>query len=374
MTDGSVFAAGEPNELGLKRGFCSGIPLAHGELGIGERGLNRERRLRCDASSELEAAVVLGAVRHDFLHEADSVGFDGVEHVARENPAHRVAPARRTREPNGRAAERQNSSRHLDLAETRRVGRDDDVTRERELNAQGEARALHGHHDGLRELLTRDLPRVDAVVGDDAESVGADARTHVGEVETAREVITVREDKSDAKLGVALEKAVGRRELLHELHVGGVALVGSVEADEQNMPVALNGDAGGVTAVRHATRLRLPCDAVAIIDTMRNRLAPLAVLAVAAGVLLSSCTSVYLLVSPEQVATAAEDALEAQVGSRPEMDCGTDDVKLVNNTKVDCILTDPATGEKFEAPVTISDVDGTDYRVNVSVSDEAIKE
>lgn len=107
---------------------------------------------------------------------------------------------------------------------------------------------------------------------------------------------------------------------------------------------------------------------------MKNRLAPLVALAIAGGALLSSCTSTYLLVSADQVATAAENALEAQVGSRPDMDCGTDDVTLVNNTKVDCILTDPATGEKFEAPVTISGVEGTDYQVNVSVSDEAISE
>ena len=108
---------------------------------------------------------------------------------------------------------------------------------------------------------------------------------------------------------------------------------------------------------------------------MKTSLIPLVVLTIAASALLSACTaSGYLLISPDQVATAAENALEAQVGSRPDIDCGTDDVKLVNGTKVDCILTDPSTGERFNAPVTISEVAGTDYKVSVQVGDEALKD
>ena len=75
----------------------------------------------------------------------------------------------------------------------------------------------------------------------------------------------------------------------------------------------------------------------------------------------------------DQIAEAAEGALEQQVGSRPSVDCGADDVRLVKGTKVDCVLTDPETGERFDAPVTITKVDGTDYAISVQVSDEPIK-
>ena len=107
---------------------------------------------------------------------------------------------------------------------------------------------------------------------------------------------------------------------------------------------------------------------------MLTRFVPGVLVALVPVVLLTACTaSAYLLVSPSEIATTAENALEQQVGSRPAIDCGTDDVTLVNGTKVDCILTDPATGEKFEALVTISGVDGANYSVSVNVGDEAIK-
>ncbi len=80
----------------------------------------------------------------------------------------------------------------------------------------------------------------------------SDARHDVGEVEPAREVIAVREDHADAQLGVTVERAVGQGELLEHGDVGGVALVGTVEADEQHVPVALDGNANRGLGVGHA--------------------------------------------------------------------------------------------------------------------------
>lgn len=106
---------------------------------------------------------------------------------------------------------------------------------------------------------------------------------------------------------------------------------------------------------------------------MTNRLLSLAVVTAASALVLTACTfSANLTVPASQVATTAEDALEAQIGSRPEIDCGTDSVPLVNGTEVDCVLTDPATGERYEAPVTISNVDGSKFTVNVDVADAPI--
>jgi hypothetical protein len=92
---------------------------------------------------------------------------------------------------------------------------------------------------------------------------------------------------------------------------------------------------------------------------------------VAAGtLLLSGCIyNPNISVPADKVAETAEDALEAEIGARPDIDCGTDLVGLVNGTKLDCLLIDPASGAEFDATVTIDDVDGTNYTVNVKVAD-----
>ena len=113
-----------------------------------------------------------------------------------------------------------------------------------ELDAEGEAGALHGDDDGLAELLARDLPWVDAALARERQAVGPDARTEVGEVEPGREMVADGVDEADPQLGVAFQLAVGGGERVEQLEVGGVALVGTVEADEQDVPAALGDDLG----------------------------------------------------------------------------------------------------------------------------------
>lgn len=106
--------------------------------------------------------------------------------------------------------------------------------------------------------------------------------------------------------------------------------------------------------------------------SISHRLRLLAVPLVVATALLSACSvsaSANLTVPASDVADVAASALEEQVGMRPEMDCGSGSVDLVDGTQVDCVLTDPTTGTEFDAPVTISDVDGTDYHVEVEVAE-----
>lgn len=110
----------------------------------------------------------------------------------------------------------------------------------------------------------------------------------------------------------------------------------------------------------------------ALRPTTRARSAAAA--AVTLGVLaLSACNvsaSANLTASPEAIATEAEDAIEEQVGSRPEVDCGDEQVDLVDGTVVECELTDPTTGTVYDMSVTLSDVDGTAFRIAVQVADE----
>jgi hypothetical protein len=101
------------------------------------------------------------------------------------------------------------------------------------------------------------------------------------------------------------------------------------------------------------------------------RIAQQLLLVAATAILLTGCSvSTTPTADPADVAATAADALEQQVGTRPELDCGTETVNIVDGTVVDCVLTDPATGLQYDAPVTISDVDGLDYVVNVDVAAE----
>jgi hypothetical protein len=70
------------------------------------------------------------------------------------------------------------------------------------------------------------------------------------------------------------------------------------------------------------------------------------------------------------VASVAEDALAQQVGSRPSIDCGSDDVKIVEGTVVKCTLTDPANGQQLGATVTITTVNDGKYTVDVQVASQ----
>jgi len=104
---------------------------------------------------------------------------------------------------------------------------------------------------------------------------------------------------------------------------------------------------------------------------MYKRIAQTLVVCAAAATLLSGCSiSGTVTADPADVAASAADALEQQVGSRPEMDCGAETIEIIDGTVVNCVLTDPETGLMYDAPVTISDVDGLDYVVNVDVAAE----
>lgn len=103
------------------------------------------------------------------------------------------------------------------------------------------------------------------------------------------------------------------------------------------------------------------------------RTSRLAILAAAAGLLataLTGCTfSASATASPDDIATLAEDALEGEIGQRPEIDCGDDSIPLKEDSVVPCLLTDPASGAEFDADVTLTKVDGTNVTVSVQVAD-----
>lgn len=76
-------------------------------------------------------------------------------------------------------------------------------------------------------------------------------------------------------------------------------------------------------------------------------------------------------VSSDKVSELAEDALEEQVGQRPDIDCGDEEFPLEDGATRTCLLTDPASGTEYDAEVTLSDVEGTTFHVGVEVATQA---
>jgi len=85
---------------------------------------------------------------------------------------------------------------------------------------------------------------------------------------------------------------------------------------------------------------------------------------------LAGCTasaSANLTVPASKIAQDAEGAL-AEIGEA-DVDCGDGTVDLVDGEVVECELTDPATGTVYDTTVTLSDVEGTNYHVDVQVAE-----
>jgi hypothetical protein len=76
-------------------------------------------------------------------------------------------------------------------------------------------------------------------------------------------------------------------------------------------------------------------------------------------------------VESSRVSELAEDALEQQVGARPDIDCGSDEFALEEGASRTCVLTDPASGTEYDAEVVLSDIDGSKFHVDVEVADTA---
>ncbi|THV23628.1 DUF4333 domain-containing protein [Glycomyces paridis] len=86
---------------------------------------------------------------------------------------------------------------------------------------------------------------------------------------------------------------------------------------------------------------------------------------------LAACTAeVGPTVSGEKLAEAAADALEGELGSRPEVDCGDDSIIAKQDKEVDCVLTDPDTGTEYDTTVTFTGVDGDQWDIAVQVASE----
>jgi len=202
-----------------------------------------ERRLLRDGLREREGAVELLTGRHHLLNEADAVRLGGVELVAREDPAHRVAPTGLAGEADGRAAEGEDPAFDLELRESRRLGGDAHVARERELDADGHADALQRANDRLVPHGSIKTQWIDGAVSH-GEPSAREGRRHLDEVEPTGEVVSVREEHPHPRGRVLLQGRVRLGELFVHRRIEGVAFLDAVEAHQQDVTTPFDRDAG----------------------------------------------------------------------------------------------------------------------------------
>jgi hypothetical protein len=98
-------------------------------------------------------------------------------------------------------------------------------------------------------------------------------------------------------------------------------------------------------------------------------LIPVAALALLAGCTFSPGVNTAPTVPPEDIETLAADELEEQVGVRPTIDCGDDDIPVEADTSITCLLIDPVAGLEFDTVITFTEVDGTNYAFDIEVAD-----
>lgn len=76
-----------------------------------------------------------------------------------------------------------------------------------------------------------------------------------------------------------------------------------------------------------------------------------------------------LQVEAEKVATAAEDALEPVIGSRPDIDCGELSHHVYVDREIYCTLHDPANGDEYEVKMTVTGIEGETFQFDIEVAD-----
>ena len=121
---------------------------------------------------------------------------------------------------------------------------------------------------------------------------------------------------------------------------------------------------------RHGGGMRFPT-AVNLTngETMKTSRLMTGLVAASAAVALAGC-SANLTASPESIATTVEDTLEEQFGIRPIVDCGEESIDLVVDNTVVCALSTEGDPTVYDTDVTFTEVDGTDYSIDIAVAEE----
>ena len=108
---------------------------------------------------------------------------------------------------------------------------------------------------------------------------------------------------------------------------------------------------------------------------MISRFVPLASIAVLSLAFLSGCSflgSSAATVDSGDVANAAEDWLKDDEDVKYSVECEDEELTLAEDESIDCIATDRDTDLEYDVEITIAEVDGEDFKVDVNRDEDAI--
>src|SRR3954451_5995307 len=228
-----------------------------------ELALDARVRARRPGGEALEQGVGLGregVVGHDAVHQAPGKRLGRRDALAEHRHLRGAGEADAARHDQRRAAVRDEADVHEREQEVGRLGRDDEVARQRERRADPRGRPVHRGEDRLRHLadelddrvvaLAQEAPDVGVPVGR-ALVVGA---RDVAQVGAGRERAPGAGEPHGAHGVVAGRLTQRGEELLAEPGVPGVQGLGAVEDDGGGGALAAHGDGCGVGHGRDAIR------------------------------------------------------------------------------------------------------------------------
>ncbi|MEU6249478.1 hypothetical protein [Glycomyces sp. NPDC047010] len=76
-----------------------------------------------------------------------------------------------------------------------------------------------------------------------------------------------------------------------------------------------------------------------------------------------------LAIEASRLAAASEDALEAQLGYRPEIDCGEVNIMIYVDRQTYCSLIDTADGAEYQVTITVTSIEGQEFNFDIAVDD-----
>jgi hypothetical protein len=68
----------------------------------------------------------------------------------------------------------------------------------------------------------------------------------------------------------------------------------------------------------------------------------------------------------------AASSIEQSSGERPTIDCGAQDLPIVQGNVFDCTATSTVTGDVYSATITVTTVQGDDFHIDVQIGDAPI--
>ena len=211
-----------------------------------EHALHTQRRGLGNLRGDFAGLGELLAGRHHLLNQAGAQGLFGVPELARQQITVCRAPAHLARQAQGGTATGEDAALDFQHGKARVRGRHTDLGVEHDLNAPGEAVALHGHHHRLGVALGLQAEGVDlALAHFKALAVAKDGCPLV-QLDTRAEMRALAVQQAHAQIGVAAELAIGPRQVTVHLGRERVVLLGPVDLDLQDVAVLMGFDVGHV--------------------------------------------------------------------------------------------------------------------------------